>query len=184
MNRRFNNKELFAVRNHIPIRYVIEKLLAIPTDTAQGLFRFRCPLCAGWNTAIKPETNLSRCFKCARNYNAIDLCMRVRHANFVDSVRFLIEHQSTLSMGEPQATSSSPKNHLEPPREANKKPVAVSDVLAKLMGNGFEEVLKDANRKTVPGISPSTDDIADLEHIVHALSKIVQRLKSTHHNQK
>jgi hypothetical protein len=52
------------------------------------------------------------------------------------------------------------------------------------MGSGFEEGLKEANQKTVPGISPSTDDIADLEHIVHALSKIVQRLKSPHHNQK
>jgi hypothetical protein len=184
MNRRFNNKELFAVRNHIPIRYVIEKLLAIPWETAQGLFRFRCPLCAGWNTAIKPETNLSRCFKCATNYNAIDLCMLVRHTNFVESVRFLIEHKSTLSTAEQQPTSASHKTHLEPPREANKKPVAVSDVLAKLMGNGFEEVSKEANQKTETRIYPSTYDIADLEHIVHALSQIVQRLKSTHHNQK
>jgi len=184
MNRRFNNKELYAVRNHIPIRYVIEKLLGIPSETTQGLFRFRCPLCAGWNTAIKPETNLSRCFKCAKNYNAIDLCMLVRHTNFVESVTFLIEHKSTLSRGEPQTTSPSPKNHLEPAREANKKPVAVSDVLAKLMGNGFEEALKKANQNTVPRISSTTDDIADLEHIVHALSKIVQRLKSNHHDQK
>jgi hypothetical protein len=163
---------------------VIESLLGIPSETAQGLFRFRCPLCAGWNTAIKPETNLSRCFKCAKNYNVIDLCMLVRHASFVESVTFLIEHKSSLSMGEPQTTSASHKNHLDPPREANKKPVAVSDVLAKLMGNGFEEGLREANQKTVTQISPSTDDIADLEHIVHALSQIVQRLKSTHHNQK
>jgi hypothetical protein len=65
-------------------------------------------------------------------------------------------------MGEPQTTSSSPKNHLEPPREAKKKPVAVSDILAKLMGNGFEEVLKETNQKTVPRISLSKDDSAYL----------------------
>jgi hypothetical protein len=52
------------------------------------------------------------------------------------------------------------------------------------MGNGFEEGLKKANHKTVPRISPSTDDIADLEHIIHALSQIVQRLKITHQHQK
>jgi hypothetical protein len=81
MNRRFSDEEMYNVRNRIPIRHVIENLLAIPSETVHGVFRFRCPLCAGRHTAIKPETNLSRCFDCEKNFNTIDLCMLVRRTD-------------------------------------------------------------------------------------------------------
>ena len=64
MSRRFTERQLYEVRNHIPIRHVIETLLAIDSETVDGVFRFRCPLCAGRNTAVNPKTNLSRCFHC------------------------------------------------------------------------------------------------------------------------
>jgi hypothetical protein len=164
---------------------VIEKLLAIPSEMAQGMFRFRCPLCAGRNTGIKLETNLSRCFQCKKNFNAIDLFMLVKHATFVESVTFLIEHKDTLSTGAPQITPASHGSLLEPPRQACKKPVAVSEILANLIGNSFEKKIEDPKRTTLPQESPSTDDIAELEHIVHALSQIIRRLKTaTFHDQK
>lgn len=181
MNRRFSDEELYDVRNRIPIRHVIESLLAIPSETVHGVFRFLCPLCAGRHTAIKPETNLSRCFDCGKNFNAIDLCMRVRRTDFAESVKFLIKHKSTFAE-EARTLPGSHGNHLEPSRQGNNKPVALSDILAKLIGKRLEEGQKGANPETAPQGLPSPDDIAELEHIVHALSQILQRLKSNHRN--
>jgi DNA primase len=181
LHRRFGDEELYNVRNRIPIRHIIENLLAIPSETVHGVFRFRCPLCAGRHTAIKPETNLARCFDCGKNFNAIDLCILVKHTDFVESVKFLIGYKSRFPE-EVRATSESHRNYLEPPTEGIEKPVALSGILAKLIGKCLEEGQKDANRETAPQRSLSPDDIAELERIVQALSQILQRLKSNHHN--
>lgn len=178
MSRRFSDRQLSAVRNHIPIRHVIENLLNIPSGTVQGVFRFRCPLCAGRDTAIKSDTNLSRCFHCGRNFNTIDLCMLVRHTDFVESVRFLIENERLPFVRESGPTKVRPP---EPEREALKKPVAINDILAKLIGDGFEDGLKGESPKTSLKESPSRDDIAELDHIVHVLSQIIERLKNNTH---
>jgi hypothetical protein len=37
-------------------------------STIAGVFRFRCPLCAVQHTAVKSDTNLSRCFHCSKNF--------------------------------------------------------------------------------------------------------------------
>jgi len=192
MNRRFSDEELYNVRNRIPMRHVIETLLAIPTETVHGVFRFRCPLCAGRHTAINPETNLSRCFDCEKNFNTIDLCMLVRRTDFVQSVKFLLGHKSRLAVDGARTRSLSHRNHIESLREESKNPVALGDILAKLtclsathrqIGNGIEEGPRNANLKTTPTKeSSSPNDIAELEHIVHALSQILQRLKNNHHN--
>lgn len=191
MNRRFSDEELYNVRNRIPIRHVIENLLAIPSETVHGVFRFRCPLCAGRHTAIKPETNLSRCFDCEKNFNTIDLCMLVRRTDFVESVKFLIGHKGRLAADGARTLSVSHRNHLESPEEESKNPVALGDILAKLtylratqrqIGKGIEEGEKNANRKITSLEFPSPNDIAELEHILHALSQILQRLKSNHHS--
>lgn len=190
MNRRFSDEELYNVRNRIPIRHVIETLLAIPSETVHGVFRFRCPLCAGRHTAINPETNLSRCFDCEKNFNTIDLCMRVRRTDFVESVKFLIGQKGRLAEDGARILSANHRNLLESQREESKNPVALGDILAKLtclrathrqIGKGIEgEGEKNANRKTTSQRVPPPNDIAELEHIVHALSQILQRLKSNH----
>jgi len=191
VNRRFSDEELYNVRNRIPIRHVIENLLAIPSEMVHGVFRFRCPLCAGRHTAINPETNLSRCFDCEKNFNTIELCVLVRRTDFVQSVKFLIGHKSRLAVDGARTLSVSHRNHIESLREENKNPVALGDILAKLtclrathrqIGKGIEEEQKNANRKKTSQESPSLNDIAELEHIVHALSQIIQRLKTNHHN--
>lgn len=180
MSRRFSHSQLYALRNHIPIRYVIESLLSIPSETVEGLFRFRCPLCAGYHTAIKHDTNLSRCFQCAKNFNAIDLCMLVRQTSFVESVNFLIEHKKGPCI---QQSGSAAKgiDPCEPIREKVKEPVALKDILPKLIGKGFERGLKGQPLKKELRPLSSIEDIDELEHLVHALSQIINRLKNRSH---
>ena len=88
MTNRFSSEELYRLRNFIPINRLIRSL-NIEHKVSDGYFRFQCPLCFGFHTAIKQETNLARCFTCQRNFNAIDLAMICGRNSFVDSVRFL-----------------------------------------------------------------------------------------------
>lgn len=97
MNRRFSPQELFALRNFIPIDTLIEKKLMIPSKFSEGFFRFRCPLCSEFQTATNPKTNLARCFRCERNFNAIDLVMTWEKMDFVQSVKYLKAYQRTIS---------------------------------------------------------------------------------------
>jgi hypothetical protein len=97
----FSKSELYILRNEIDMRMLIENTLRIPCRVTQGCFRFRCPLCQGFNTAVNPKTNLARCFACEKNFNTIDLVMLIRQTDFVHGVTFL---QSLL-----QKDVSSPK---------------------------------------------------------------------------
>jgi hypothetical protein len=179
MSRRFSDRQLYEARNHIPIRYVIETLLAIPSETLEGVFRFRCPLCAGRHTAVKADTNLSRCFHCKRNFNAIDLCMIVKHMNFVDSVKFLIDHRCQLPPAESRPATAKEIIALNPTRAPLKKPVAVHEIIAGLIDNGLGEASNTTRKEAAPS-SPTPADIVELEQIVHDLSQILQRLKNSH----
>ena len=91
--RRFSSKELYSLRNDIPIDRVIKNALDIPCRISEGCFRFLCPLCNGFNTAVNPETNLARCFCCEKNFNTIDLVMVITQSDFVNSIRFLKDYQ-------------------------------------------------------------------------------------------
>lgn len=64
MQNRFSSQELFAVRNHIPVDMVIRDQLQIPSKIRDGFFRFLCPMCNEFQTAVNPVTNLARCFRC------------------------------------------------------------------------------------------------------------------------
>ena len=81
------------MRNDIPIDKVIKDALDIPWRDTEGCFRFLCPLCNEFNTAVNPATNLARCFYCERNFNAIDLVMLINQSDFVNSIRFLKKYQ-------------------------------------------------------------------------------------------
>ena len=89
MTRLFSAQELYNVRNHIPISALIENVLNMPTRTTEGVFRFICPVCGEFNTAVNLKTNLARCFSCEKNFNTIDLVMIAEKMNFVKAVRFL-----------------------------------------------------------------------------------------------
>lgn len=89
MQKRFSRNLLFRLRNDIPVHLVITRFLDIPSKTSEGLLRFLCPFCSEFNSAINPQANLARCFRCNKNFNPIDLVIAVKHCSFVDAVRFL-----------------------------------------------------------------------------------------------
>lgn len=86
---RFSSRELFEVRNNIPIDALIRDHLKMSSKISDGYFRFLCPLCNEFQTSVKPVTNLARCFRCEKNFNTIDLVMEVKGYGFRDSVLFL-----------------------------------------------------------------------------------------------
>lgn len=89
MKKRFSSDELYALRNFISINMLIKEVLALPCKTADGYFRFLCPICNEFQTATNASTNLARCFYCERNFNVIDLVMIINNSAFVESVTFL-----------------------------------------------------------------------------------------------
>ena len=50
MTRRFTSDELYAIRNHIPIDILIEKLLGVAVKHTHNRLHFSCPLCDGFQT--------------------------------------------------------------------------------------------------------------------------------------
>ena len=84
----FTDDFLRMLRNRVNINEVIGAL-RLETRRGTDFFRFRCPLCHGFHTATKSQTNLARCFDCKVNFNPIDLVMETAGCNFIDSVEFL-----------------------------------------------------------------------------------------------
>lgn len=80
---------LFRLRNHIPVSPLISNLLKLPSKLSEDQFRFLCPVCYEFNTAVNTNTNLARCFRCRNNFNPIDLVMIVNRSSFLDAVAFL-----------------------------------------------------------------------------------------------
>jgi len=85
----FSSRELFELRNSIPVDVLIRDHLKISSRTSDSLFRFLCPVCHEFQTAVNPATNLARCFRCEKNFNTIDLVMETKGYGFRDSVLYL-----------------------------------------------------------------------------------------------
>ena len=94
MSSRFTSRQLYHLRNHIPVDVLIRALF-IPFKVEDDVFRFLCPMCQNGHTGINPNTNLARCFDCQKNFNPIDLVMIVRRTGFVDSVKKLFTFDTT-----------------------------------------------------------------------------------------
>ena len=91
MKQRYSKAELRKLRNDIPIDRVIADILNQPNKVSEGYFRFLCPVCSEFTTAINPKTNLARCFSCRKNFNPIDMIMAVKTYSFVQAVDYLME---------------------------------------------------------------------------------------------
>jgi len=89
MQKKFSSQESFELRNLIPVEMLIRGQLEMPSKISEGVFRFLCPICNEFQTAINPATNLARCFRCERNFNTIDLVMTIQRIGFKESVLFL-----------------------------------------------------------------------------------------------
>ena len=91
MAKRYSKELLKVLRNEIPIALLIADLLKMEHKLSEGYFRFLCPICSEFNTAVNPRTNLARCFRCETNFNPIDMVMQVNRVGFVDAVQYLNE---------------------------------------------------------------------------------------------
>ena len=89
MAKALTKEHLHQLRNRIDIIPLIADVLEIIYKTHDGRFRFMCPLCHDFDTAVNPDTNLARCFRCKRNFNPIDMVMTVKSYSFVQAVRYL-----------------------------------------------------------------------------------------------
>jgi DNA primase len=115
MKNRFSSRELFELRNNIPVDMLIRDQLQIPTKIRDDVFRFLCPMCNEFQTAVNPATNLARCFRCEKNLNTIDLIMTVKGYGFKDSVLFLKKLIENIPPQRPaQALSSRAANNGRP----------------------------------------------------------------------
>jgi len=80
--------KLRRLRNELAINQVITASGVIAKEV-EGYFRFLCPICSEFHTATNPRTNLARCFRCKRNFNAIDFVMLVKKISFLEAVKSL-----------------------------------------------------------------------------------------------
>lgn len=90
MTQRYSKTILRTLRNDIPIERVIADILKQPNKVSEGYFRFLCPVCSEFMTAINPKTNLARCFSCRKNFNPIDMVMAVKTYSFIQAVDYLM----------------------------------------------------------------------------------------------
>jgi len=88
MSKRFRKELLYQLRNHIRWEDLLDQL-NWPHKQREGRCCFLCPHCEEFLTAVNPRTNLGRCFRCQRNFNPIDLVMRIWQCDFVTAVHFL-----------------------------------------------------------------------------------------------
>jgi len=107
----FTRQQLFQVRNEIDIDELSTDKLNLKRQF-NSLWRFQCPLCHQFNTAIQKKNNLSRCFSCQQNFNTIDLVIYSKKMNFVPAVQWL------LSLLKKQASPG--QNHQKTKDDKNK----------------------------------------------------------------
>jgi hypothetical protein len=132
MTNRFSAEALFALRNHLPIAWVIEHALKLPVNRDGNVLSFPCPQCNTFETAINPETNLARCFNCRQNFNPIDIVMTARKLGFVQTVKVLQRYApkpALVSHDEPTPRSPSTPNRSDTYRRVESCPQSVKQIL-------------------------------------------------------
>jgi len=159
---RYTRQQLYALRNHIPIDRVIEAL-TIPCSVNDGYYRFSCPACHEFNTGINPKTNLARCFNCEKNYNTIDLVIKVKGVSFIESAAYLEKLRANMPIV---------INRTERPEKVTcqKELVHIGDI--------FKSLIPSPPDKASPAQSPKHENqsIADLEKRICDLEKCIQSL--------
>lgn len=98
MAQRLSKEFLFTLRNHIPISDLIQHTLGLPWKISENYFRFQCPKCLEFRTAVSCRTNLARCFLCKENFNCIDLVMIVQNVPFLKAVEILTPLSTSYSL--------------------------------------------------------------------------------------
>jgi hypothetical protein len=86
---RIDKNTLRDMRNVIPIDDMIKSVLNMEHRHREGHLRFLCPDCCDLHTSTNHKTNLARCFICQKNYNPIDLYMKVNRTDFKQATTVL-----------------------------------------------------------------------------------------------
>lgn len=186
MRRRFSDQQLFTLRNHFAIDVVIKEVLRLPSKIIQGAFRFRCPLCAEFNTAINPSTNLARCFGCEKNFNPIDIVMAVNHTNFVETVNLLIDYKESSFHGQKQNLANVFRKTDSPlsSQKIDKPPAPIGQILSTLIGKDQINIEKPDTTDSLPQNTPLAKRLTKLEQDVHLLFQQINQIKTLIGNQK
>jgi DNA primase len=118
--KRFSDNELKEVRNEIPVRLVLERLCGLECKEVEGCTRFVCPVCHEMRTSLHPKENLGRCFRCDRNFNAIEFVMYGCKMSFVNSVKLLLAElgRLRLSLSYQQIAGSAGLSMVPPSRQS------------------------------------------------------------------
>ena len=184
---RFSDQQLFAIRNHIPIKTVIVDILGIASKISQGTFRFQCPQCSEFNTAVNPRTNLARCFVCEKNFNPIDIVMVVRNISFVQTVNLLKKYKKNLHYNKNQdyqdTALSINANPSVNSREKFKDPITIGDMLPNLIGKNKIDNQRSQKADSCPCSPQLAYNIAKLQQDIYCLSQQLEQLKIIIDNQ-
>ena len=74
-------------------------MLGIPGKKVEGIYRFVCPQSHESQTAGNPKNNLSRCFRCEKNCNVINLVIIDKKLPFVQAVMYFDKQLHTNQCG-------------------------------------------------------------------------------------
>lgn len=181
--KRFSSDELYDLRNHIPVAALIEKGLEMTCQTRNGRFCFQCPLCGSFNTGIKHKSNLAKCFSCEKIFNTIDLVMKTRQSEFVDSIRFLKKFYASLSGSTNRLSTADPSKNAVPSQSTSRKPASshgpehIGQVLdAILIEPGSTKTSRADARSENPDYRSSEQRILKLEQQVACLSRQIEKI--------
>lgn len=188
----FSSSQLYTLRNDINVQVLIEETLGIPSRMAEGRFRFLCPLCNGFDTAVNPKTNLARCFQCGKNYNTIDLVMLTRQADFVHSVKFLQSvHQKDdgdrnhLDFKTISASNRQVQGRMNPKTLSKRSPHCIGQILDSLLPpthGGIAEnrkVASKSNKSMAARQITVEDPIVKLEQKIKLLDRQIKKIVRT-----
>ena len=178
----FSSSQLYTLRNDINVQVLIEETLRIPSRMTEGCFRFLCPLCNGYDTAVNPRTNLARCFRCEKNFNTIDLVMVVRQADFVHSVKLLQSIHQKDDEGHKPAGRMKLKT---PPEKSVRAPSPIGKILDSVMAQKHADVSEksfDESKAVQPAVTQLNtyeDRIVILEQKLDFLSRQIEKIART-----
>jgi hypothetical protein len=188
-NRCFSSSLLYALRNEISVQMLIEKTLSIPCRVTEGRFRFLCPLCSGFDTAVNPETNLARCFQCEKNYNTIDLVMLTRQADFVHSVKFLQsvhqkydEGHNYLDVNMISESNRRAQGRMNPKTPSETNPHSIKEILDSVLPPIIAENRKAASKSNYSMAARKItveDRIVKLERKIKLLDHQIKKITRT-----
>jgi hypothetical protein len=193
--RYFSRQQLYVLRNDIDVRMLIQKTLRIPCRVTESCFRFLCPLCNAVDTAVNPNTNLARCFRCEKNFNTIDLVMLIRQTDFVQSVKFLqsihqkdsvCQDQGNLEPISGNNPHSGSRMQLKTPSEkSNSGPCGIGNILGKVLPltqSVISEKRSAEYKPNKPAAAPQKADqdrIVKLEQQLEYLSRQIEKIART-----